>query len=329
MAKRKLGGHDVEPIGLGCMPLSHAYGTPPPEAAAARLLHEALDLGYDHLDTASLYGMGHNERLIGEALKRRRSEFILASKCGIRIVDGERRVDASPDAVREVLDDSLGRLGVEFIDLYYLHRVDPKVPVEDSVGALADAVRAGKIGAVGLSEVSAATLRRAHAVHPIAAVQTEYSLWTRNPEIAVLDTCRELGATFVAFSPVGRGALTDAPPDPANLAAGDIRKPMPRFAPEHWTRNREMLAQFRQAAHEAGCTAAQAALAWVLSRGPHVVAIPGTTSPAHLAENLGARELTLEAEFGAKLDTIVNQRTVSGGRYPAAVQATIDTEEFV
>ena len=228
MAKRKIGPFAVESIGLGCMSLSFAYGTPPSDDVAEKLLHRALDLGVDFLDTAALYGFGHNETLIGRTLKHRRSEFILASKCGLRVGDDPARatriLDGTRNGINIVLDESLRRLGVDVIDLYYLHRLDPNTPVEESVGALADAVQAGKIRSIGLSEVSATTLRRAHAVHPIAAVQTEYSLWTRNPEIAVQAACHELGTTLVAFSPVGRGFLADGflKPGP-NLVGLSIR----------------------------------------------------------------------------------------------------------
>lgn len=328
MAKRAIGQFQVEAVGYGAMPLSHGYGARPAEADSERLLHAALDMGYDFIDTAALYGMGHNETLIGRALKSRRDEFVLASKCGFRMGEGVRSVDGSPAGIRATLDGSLQRLGLDVIDLYYLHRVDPAVPIEDSVGALADAVQAGKIRAIGLSEASAETLRRASAVHPIAALQTEYSLWTRNPEIAVLAACRELGTTFVSFSPVGRGFLTDVDLDPGALAEGDIRRVMPRFLGADWARNEALLPAFRALAREQGCTAAQLALAWVLARDETMVTIPGTTSQTHLADNFAARAIALSAETMAALDAIINRETVSGPRYTPLMQAMIDTEEF-
>ncbi len=329
MAKRKIGPFSVEGVGLGCMSLSWAYGTPPSDADGERLLHRALDLGYDFLDTAALYGTGHNETLIGRALKSRRHEFTLASKCGIRVEDGGARVlDGSRAGVTAVLDASLARLGVDVIDLYYLHRLDPKTPIEESVGALADAVAAGKIRAIGLSEVSAATLRRAAAVHPIAALQTEYSLWTRDPEIAVLAACRDLGTTFVAFSPVGRGFLAGAMADPAALPENDIRRTMPRFREPNLSVNLRLLAALTEVADEVGHTAAQVCLAWLLTRDTTLVTIPGTASIAHLAENWAARDIVLDPATTARLDRLINQSTVAGHRYSPAMNASIDTEAF-
>ncbi len=329
MAKRKLGPYSVEGVGLGCMSLSWAYGEPPSDAAGEALLHRALDLGYDFLDTAALYGVGHNETLIGRALKSRRDEFVLASKCGIRVTDGGgRALDGSRTGIEAVLDDSLRRLGVDHIDLYYLHRLDPKTPIEESVATLADAKAAGKIGAIGLSEVSAATLRRAAAVHPIAALQTEYSLWTRNPELGVLAACRELGTTFVAFSPVGRGFLTGAMPDVATLPDGDIRRTMPRFREPNLGVNRRLLAALVELAAELGYTPAQLCLAWLLTVDPSLVTIPGTANVAHLEENWAARDLKLEPASMARLDALINHATVAGNRYSPAMAASIDTEDF-
>ena len=329
MAKRRLGPFEVESVGLGCMSLSWAYGTPPSDADGERLLHRALDLGYDFLDTAALYGEGHNERLIGRALHARRGEFTLASKCGIRVGDeGARVLDGSRAGVTAVLDESLTRLGLDHIDLYYLHRLDPKTPIEESVGALADAVQAGKIGSIGLSEVSAATLRRAAAVAPIAALQTEYSLWTRNPELGALAACRELGTTFVAFSPVGRGFLADGVPDPTALPDRDIRRTMPRFREPNLGHNRVLLDVLRGIAAELGHTPAQICLAWLLTRDSTIVTIPGTASIAHLEENWAARDLVLDAVAIARLDGLINQSTVAGHRYSAAMNASIDTEDF-
>lgn len=327
--KRRLGRFSVNPIGLGCMSLSQAYGPQPDEAASERLLHRALDLGCDFLDTAAIYGDGHNETLVGRTLKTRRQEFTLASKCGFRITpDNPRLVDGSPASITETLDGSLRRLGFDHIDLYYLHRPDPKTPIEDSVGALARAMEAGKIGAIGLSEVSADQLRRAHAVHPITALQTEYSLWTRNPEIAVLDACRALGVTFVAFSPVARGFLAGAFARPKALGRDDIRFGMPRFNGEDFVRNQGLYDPYKAIAEEAGCTPAQLALAWLLHRDPALVAIPGTHVIAHLEENMGAAEVRLSVVQMAALDALINARTVAGSRYNPAQQATVTTEEF-
>ncbi len=332
MPYRTIGPFSVPAIGLGCMNLSHAYGSPPAVEDAERLLLQALDLGVTLFDTAALYGFGANETLVGRALKPHREKIVLASKggmAGVRFDDGVRRViDGRPEAIRRNCEDSLQRLQTDRIDLYYLHRWHKAVPIEDSVGALADLVRAGKVRAIGLSEVSAATLRRAHAVHPIAAVQSEYSLWTRNPELGVLDACREIGAAFVAFSPVARAFLTGTLRDVAALDAKDIRRGMPRFEPAHYAANLALLAAYETLAREAGCTPAQLALAWLLARAPHVVPIPGTTSGAHLRENLAAAELHLPAAVLARAGTLINERSVSGPRYSAASQAEIDTESF-
>ncbi len=332
MTKRRIGPFSVTGIGLGCMSLSYAYGTPPSDADGERLLHRALDLGYDFLDTAALYGLGHNETLIGRALKHLRGAFTLASKCGIRLGEGgikaPRVLDGSRAGVTAVLDESLARLGVDHIDLYYLHRLDPKTPIEESVQALADARAAGKIGAIGLSEVSAATLRRAAAVHPIAALQTEYSLWTRNPEIAVLAACRELGTTFVAFSPVGRGFLAGGVPDPAALPQDDIRRTMPRFREPNLGQNARLLDGLREIGAALALTPAQLCLAWLLTRDETLVTIPGTASLAHLEENWAARDVRLDAATMARLDALINHATVAGHRYSPAMNAAIDTEDF-
>lgn len=329
MQQRKLGPFSVSAIGLGCMNLSHAYGTPPPPEEAARLLHEALDLGYTMLDTAALYGFGANESLIGEVLAERRGEYVLASKCGMfRGPDGKKAIDGRPEVIKQTCEDALKRLRTEVIDLYYLHRLDRKVPIEDSVGALADLVAEGKVRTIGLSEVSAETLRKAHAVHPITAVQTEYSLWTRNPEIAVLDACRALGVTFVAFSPLARGFLTGKLRDVSALAEKDIRRNMPRFAPETYARNLPLLDGFGAIAEEKGCTMSQLALAWLLAKGEDIIPIPGTTSREHLRENAAAADVVLDAETVGRLDALINRDTVHGARYSAAQQMEIDTEEF-
>jgi len=328
MQQRQLGPFKVSAIGLGCMNLSHAYGQPPTVEAAQALLLHALDRGVTLFDTAALYGFGANEELIGRVLAPHRRHFTLASKCGMTGVEGKRVIDGRPATLKRTCDESLKRLKTEVIDLYYLHRWDRQVPIEDSVGALSDLVRAGKIQAIGLSEVSAATLRRAHAVHPIAALQTEYSLWTRNPEIAVLQACRELGTAFVAFSPLARGFLPGTLRDVGGFDAKDIRRAMPRFAPEAYAANLKLADGLAALAAEAGCSPAQLALAWLLAQGEHVVPIPGTTSIAHLDDDLGAAELTLPASVLARAGTLINRDTVLGPRYNAATQAEIDTEEF-
>lgn len=328
MTKRTINGHPVNAIGLGCMSLSWAYNIPPSPAEGARLLHRALDLGYDHLDTARIYGEGKNEALIGETLKGRRQEFFLASKTGIIVEGKDRRIDCRPETIRAALEESLRLLQTDHIDLYYLHRRDFTTPIEDSVGELARAVEAGKIGSIGLSEMSADTLRKAHAVHPIAAMQTEYSPQTRNPEIAVLEACRELGTTFVAFSPVGRGSLCGTLRDPASLPEGDLRRHWPRFKGENWTRNLTLIDAFAEVAKDAGVTPAQLALGWVLGKGDHIVTIPGTADIAHLEENFARADWRPDAETVQKVDTLINQHTVAGPRYPTAAQASIDTEEF-
>jgi aryl-alcohol dehydrogenase-like predicted oxidoreductase len=334
-AKRSVASFLVNPLGLGCMNLSHAYGTPPSAEQAERVLLEALDAGVDFFDTAALYGFGANEQLVGRVLGPHRSRFVLASKGGMtgQPVAGsgpggalQRVIDGRPESIRRDCEDSLRRLGTDVIDLYYLHRWDKAVPIEDSVGAMADLVRAGKVRALGLSEVSAATLKRAHREHAIAALQTEYSPWTRNPEIAVLEACRELGTAFVAFSPVGRGFLTDALPDVAALHAKDIRRSMPRFAAEHWPVNLALHQRLAALAREAGCTTAQLSLAWVLSRGPQVLVIPGTTSVAHLHENLATP--VLPAAVLESVSALMTPDAPAGNRYGAQAQGEVDTETF-
>ena len=327
MSTRKLGPFTVSTIGLGCMSLSHAYGTPPEPEAAAAVLLRALDRGYTHIDTAALYGFGANETLIGRTLKDRRGEFVLATKGGMYGVDGKRVIDGRPETIAQNCEDSLRRLQTDVIDLYYLHRWDKQLPVEESIGALADLVKAGKVKAIGLSEVSAATIRKAHRVHPIAAVQTEYSLWTRNPEVAVMDACRELGITLVAFSPLGRGFLTGQLRDVSTLPAKDIRLAMPRFQGEHFACNLRLLDGLAEVAAERGCTMGQLALAWVLAQGTDVVPIPGTTRLDHLEENAAAAAIPLDRPTIDRLNDLVNPRTVSGARYNTATQAEIDTEE--
>lgn len=328
MAKRRIGTFEVEPIGLGCMSLSHAYGTPPPKEHSIALLNRAIDLGYDFFDTAALYGFGANEELLGEAIGHRRSEYRLASKCGMSGVDGKRVIDGRPETLRRTLEESLRRLKTDFIDLYYLHRWDKNVPIEESAGELGRFVEEGKVGGIGLSEVSADTLRKAHAIHPIAAVQNEYSPWSRNVELGVLQATRELGAALVAFSPTARGFLAGAVRDTGALNENDLRRSMPRFQGDNLRSNLTLLERFEQLASESGCSSAQLSLAWVLSRRDHVVAIPGTTSLRHLEDNFLARELEIDDAILAEIDSFMAPGKISGARYATATLAEIDTEDF-
>ena len=334
MQTRTLGPFEVSAIGLGCMNLSHAYGAPVSADTGERVLLAALDAGVTLFDTATLYGFGANETLVGRVMKPHRSRFTLASKCGMQGVDvnGDgklvRVIDGRPDTLRKTCEDSLRRLQTDVIDLYYLHRWDKSVQIEESVGALGELVRRGHIRTVGLSEVSAATLRRAHAEFPITAVQTEYSLWTRNPEIAVLDACQELGVAFVAFSPVARGFLCGDLTDVSTLDAKDIRRAMPRFAPDAYAANLKLLDGYRALAHEVGCTPAQLALAWLLHKGDHIIPIPGTTRVEHLHDDLGAVNVQLDESTMARLDALINERTVVGARYAAQSASEVDTETF-
>lgn len=325
---RTIGPITVSAIGLGCMNLSHAYGTPPPPRQAEALLQRALELGITLFDTAALYGFGTNEELLGRVLAPYRSRIALASKCGMTGVQGKRVIDGRPETLRRTCEESLRRLRTDVIDLYYLHRWDRAVPLEDSVGALSELVQAGKVRAIGLSEVSAATLLRAHAVHPISALQSEYSLWTRNSEIAALQACQQIGAAFVAFSPLGRGFFGAELRDTEALAPGDIRRAMPRFEPQTYAANLRLLDEYATLAGEAGCTPAQLALAWLLTRGPHVVPIPGTTRVEHLEQNVGALSVKLSGSLTARIDALISRVGVAGARYGASTQAEIDTEEF-
>jgi aryl-alcohol dehydrogenase-like predicted oxidoreductase len=326
--KRTLGGRGVNPIGLGCMNLGHAYGEPLTDDQGLRVLDRALELGYDHFDTARLYAAGRNEDLVGKALQGRRDRVFLASKMGIFNEGGKRWIDCRPETIRAELDKSLAALKVDHIDLYYMHRRDFTVPIEDSAGAMADLVKAGKIGGYGLSEMSAETLRRAHAVHPVTAMQNEFSPWARNVEIAVLDATRELGVALVAFSPVGRGALTATLRDPGTLVPTDLRRAWPRFQPEHWPHNLALIDRFAALAAEAGVSAAQLCLGWALAHGDHVHVIPGTTRIDHLEENIARPEWRPDAALTAAVDALFTPGAVSGDRYPPALQAQVETEEF-
>lgn len=334
MPQRQLGPFQVSALALGCMSLSYAYGVPPAPEHGERVLLAALDAGITHFDTAALYGFGVNEQLVGRVLRPYRSEIVLASKGGMAGVDvaGDgklvRVIDGRPEAIRKNCEDSLRRLGTDVIDLYYLHRWDKKVPIEDSVGELSRLVERGHVRTIGLSEVSAATIRKAHAVHPLAAVQTEYSLWTRNPEIAVLQTCQELGIAFVAFSPVARGFLSGRLRDVQALDAKDIRRGMPRFEPANYAGNLQLLPAYEAVAQEAGCTPAQLALAWLLHKAPHVIPLFGTTSLEHLAENVAAARVQLSPALMARVEAVINQQTVVGNRYSEQSNREVDTEVF-
>lgn len=313
-------------FGLGCMNISQAYDVIPSAAEGEALVRAALDMGVTHLDTATLYGGTANESLIGRVIAGRRDEVVLASKGGMAIVDGQKVIDGRPETLRAQVDASLGRLGVDHIDLYYLHRWDKNVPIAESVGALAEAVAAGKIGAIGLSEVSVQRLREAQAEAPIAAVQNEYSLWTRNAELGMLDATRESGVQLVAFSPVARGFLSDSVP--AELTERDLRRSMPRFVGSAWEANAALLPAWRELAAEAEMTPAQLALVWLYSRGEHIVTIPGTRSVDHLRDDFAAASMTADASLMQRAGELISHATVTGERYNPASAAEVDAETF-
>ncbi|MEU5526711.1 aldo/keto reductase [Micromonospora chersina] len=332
MIKRRVGatGPEVSAIGLGCMGMSFAYGAAN-DAESTRTLHRALDLGVNHLDTADMYGFGANERLLGPVVRERRDEVFLATKFGNR-TSGDSfggtgspgaYVDSSAAWAKQACDASLERLGIETIDLYYLHRRDPGTPIEETVGALAELVQAGKVRLIGLSEVSPATLRAAHAVHPVSAVQMEYSLFTRDVEGEMLATCRELGVSLVAYSPVGRGLLTGAITSREQLADDDWRRTVPRFADGNLDANVRLVEAVREVAAEIGCTPAQAALAWLLAQGDDILPIPGTRRVRYLTENAAAADLRLTPEQQARLRAAVPAGSVAGERYTAAGMRTV------
>lgn len=333
MEHRSLGtcGLDVTSIGLGCMGMSEFYGVRD-DAESLATLRDAVDRhGIDFLDTADMYGMGHNEELLGRFLNEapdRRSRVRLATKFGIRRSADEsgyvRIVDTSAAYVREACEASLRRLGIETIDLYYAHRINPQVPIEETVGAMAELVRAGKVRYLGLSEISAGTLRRAHAVHPITAVQSEYSLWTRDPETDVLPTCRELGVGFVAYSPLGRGFLTGTISSTAELPSDDFRRLSPRFQNEALAVNRVLVEQVTEVANELSISPAQLAIAWVLHQAPFIVAIPGTKRRRYLADNASAAEVRLDAKTLNRLATLFPVGAARGARYPDAGMNTLN-----
>jgi len=326
MEQRKLGGLKVSAMGLGCMSMSQGYGSAE-RKESERTLHRALDIGYTFLDTASVYGTGHNESLLGETLRNRRDEFFLASKCGIINKDGKRGVDGTPKNISQTLDGSLKRLNTDYIDLYYLHRRDFNVPIEESVGALADAVKAGKIGHIGLSECSSETIGRAHAEHEICAVQSEYSLWTRDPEYKVIQRCKELGIGFVPFSPLGRAFLSGLVRDMDKLEEGDMRHSMPRFSGSNFVSNLNLVDDLAAIAKDNNCTPAQLALAWVLSKDSDFVPIPGTKHVKFLEENAAAADLMISQSDLEKAEEIFNPSAVLGERYHPSQMISLDPDD--
>ncbi len=326
MERRTLGstGLQVSALGLGCMGMSEFYG-PGDEQESITVIHRAIDAGITFLDTADVYGNGHNEELVGRALKGRRDQVILATKfANLRDKDGKFvGISGKPEYVRSACEASLRRLGVDVIDLYYQHRVDPDTPIEDTVAAMADLVREGKVRYLGLSEAGPQTLRRARAVHPIAALQTEYSLWSRDPEEDILPTVRELGIGFVAYSPLGRGFLTGRFRKPEDLPPDDWRRNNPRFQGENFNKNLQLVSEIEAMAREKNCTPSQLALAWVLARGKDIVPIPGTKHLHYLEENLGARRVQLSADDLSRIDRVLPQGAASGARYPEAAMRAV------
>jgi aryl-alcohol dehydrogenase-like predicted oxidoreductase len=327
MEKRRLGagGPEVGILGLGCMGMSEFYGVRDDEESIATI-HRALDLGVDFLDTADIYGMGRNEELVGRAIRGRREQVVLATKFAI-LRDGKALLGVSgkPEYVRRACEASLRRLGVDVIDLYYQHRVDPQTPIEDTVGAMVRLVEEGKVRFLGLSEASAATIRRAAAVHPIAALQSEYSLWTRDPEEnGALEACRDLGIAFVAYSPLGRGFLTGGIRSPEDFPADDYRRNSPRFQGENFRKNLDLVERIREMAAEKGCTPAQLALAWVIAQGEDMIPIPGTKRRKYLEENLGALEVRLTKEDLERIAAALPLGIASGQRYPEPAMAFIN-----
>ena len=325
MQTRALGKLPVSAMGLGCMGMSEFYG-PADEAEAIATIHRALDLGVTLLDTADMYGPYTNEELVGRAIRGRRNQVVLATKCGIVRDPNDRAlrgINGRPEYIRTACDGSLHRLGVDHVDLYQLHRVDPQVPIEESVGAMAELVRAGKTRFIGLSEAGPETLRRAHATHPITSLQTEYSLWSRDPEEAILPACRELGIGFMPYSPLGRGFLSGRIRRFEDLAPDDFRRYSPRLQGENFAKNLTLVARVEEIANAKGCTVAQLALAWVLAQGDDVVPIPGTKRRSYLEENLGALSVQLSAEDLARLDAACPPGAAAGLRYPEAMMQLV------
>ena len=315
MERRRLGELEVSAQGLGCMGMSAWYGPTDADESTATI-HRALELGIDFLDTADVYGEGDNEELVGRAIAGRRDEVVLATKFGNRrLQDGTRTIDGSPEYVRSAIDASLRRLNVDYVDLYYQHRVDANTPIEETVGAMAELVSAGKVRHLGLSEAGPETIRRAHAVHPITALQSEWSLWTRDPEGGVLDTVRELGIGFVAYSPLGRGFLAGRFSSPEELTEDDFRRHHPRMQGENFEQNRALAEHVRELAEEKGCTPAQLALAWVLSRGDDVAPIPGTKRRTYLEQNAAAADVTFSEDELRHIDEAFPPGAAAGQRY--------------
>jgi aryl-alcohol dehydrogenase-like predicted oxidoreductase len=309
----------VSALGLGCMSLSGVYG-PADDAASVRLVQHALDRGITHLDSSDMYGWGHNETVLGRAIKGRRAQVVLATKFGqVRNPNGGNLVNGRPEYVREACDASLARLGVDVVDLYYQHRVDPSVPIEETVGAMKGLVEAGKVRALGLSEAAPATIRRAHAVHPISAVQSEYSLLYRVEAEETLRTCRELGISYVAYSPLGRGFLTGQIQKPADIPEGDRRRDHPRFQDGNFAHNVDLVHRLEAIAAEKGCSLSQLVLAWLLAQGHDVLPIPGTKREDRLAENLGALAVRLSPADVARISAAVPPGAAAGTRYPAGM----------
>jgi len=323
MERRKLGQLEVSAIGLGCATMTPFYREPDPAEAVATI-RRAADLGIDLLDTSDAYGNGRNEELVGRAIEGRRSDYVIASKFGnLRQLDGTPTADGRPEYVKLACERSLSRLRTECIDLYYIHRVDPAVPVEDTVGAMGALVREGKVRFLGISEAAPETIRRAHATHRMTAVQIEYSLWTRDVESGVLETCRELGIGFVAYSPLGRGFLTGTVSGREDLREGDVRLRMPRFQEDNLPRNLELVAGLRRLAEAERCTPAQLALAWVLSRGPSIVPIAGTSHQCWLDENAAAGTIEISVATQQALDEIFRPGAAAGARYPEGISRTL------